>query len=684
MTAPSPPREFVCADEGIRWTGSLDPSVPEAPRVSLLFGRQSAGFAALERAVEQGDPAAASEAVRAIAMPLGMLDDLAAHCVRCHSEASRARATGEGDPDPRWARALARRLGACEPAPSRSAGSAAVVHTPPDGLRLRALRALDGGGLVALCTDLAHGHLVTKAALAFRPEGEDKWRVRRFEVAGRGGFDLPRPAQAPSDRVWLVARTERPARATLHVFDIEGTPIGAHEVSAPSPVQHVSLVEGHLWLHADRHLVRVGREGEPHQVYEHEATWPGPTLLGTWAALWSPAEYDRALGGRVARTLQWVDLATGTALPPRPWNRSVGARFAVGDALLVSTEREVFAVGPSRDDRQVRDKPAYGFARDGDTVWLGTTDSLAGLDAARLLPTAEIPLKERVVRCLAAPGGIAVWDAASLTVVHRDGRVLFESGPRREPAACVLANGTLLVSAGERVAAIGPDGVLRGTTYLPFDGQLVGATASVGIFGPVSGGIPKTPPTGLFAIDERGAIVDALPAEAGLPPTRPMRIRYADGAEADQGAVLAREVLLVDAAGRLRAWTPAPRAAMRPMVTPARRPTERGVHTRKPETYNPRDDWPEPAVDVSGAEFTALDGVYEGTYGCFTDRAIHARNGAVVTLIRCAIDRNGPGAKVMQGSTLVLYECAVRSADLSVEADSALLVLGDADRAADG
>jgi hypothetical protein len=674
---------FSRTDDGVVWIGSLDPTVPEAPRVTLAFAHDRAGAADLHRALEGGDPLAANRAVQAIPMPVGMLDDLAALCVARNPAESRALATGEHAPDTRWARALARAFGDRNAPHAIPSSAATIVHTPPQGLKLRALRSLDGGALVALSTDAMYGQARTRATLALGPAGQHEWVLHDFETDPRGGFDLPLPARAPGDRVWLVQRTAAPQRATLHAFDSEGTPLGSHAIPAPSPVQRVSHGEGLVWLHCESHLVRAGMGAGPDEVFAREADGPGPMVLGAWTPVWSPTVYDPALGGRVARTLRWIDLASTTAPPPREWNRTLGAKFVLDDVLLVSTDREVLAIAPGREDRRVLEGPAFGFARDGDTLWVGTADSLISLDIERLEPTARFPVPERVVRCDVAPGGVVARDFDRFTVLRRDGRVIFESDPRREPASVVLADGTLLVSAGELVAAIGPDGALRGTSHLPYDGQLVGATATHGIFGPVSGGVPKTTPTALFAIDERGAIVDSLAFDAEIPGNSPLRVRYAGGSESDAGAIRTNGVLLVDTTFRLRGWTPREGSPTRPLAEAARRPTERGVHAKKPETYNPRDDWAEPAVDVAGAEFTALDGVYEGSFGSLQDRAIHARNGAVVTLIRCAIDRNGPGAKVTQGSTLVLFDCAARRADLSVEPGSALLVLTAEHRAKD-
>jgi hypothetical protein len=110
-----------------------------------------------------------------------------------------------------------------------------------------------------------------------------------------------------------------------------------------------------------------------------------------------------------------------------------------------------------------------------------------------------------------------------------------------------------------------------------------------------------------------------------------------------------------------------------------RAPSAKGVVETRYHTSNPRDDWPEPGIDLNAVSFYAEDCTWRGTTGVSPERAVIVRNGAIATLVRCKIDGDGGGARVIQSSTLVLCDCVFDRSTIDVEPGSHLLVLNTAD-----
>jgi hypothetical protein len=657
--------DFELARDAVRWTGRADGS--DSPTVTVVVFAADAGFAALARAVDTGDARAGDEATRAVPMPHGMLDALARRCVAADETSAARVAAGVGAADARWVAALARTLIARGGQQTKaSTTSPAVIYTPPDSLQVRALHALEDGRVAALSTDAKYGRAPVRAALAFESTDEP-WIERAFEGPEGTRFALPR---SDGDRAWLIE--QRDAGATIvREFDARGVSMSSAQTVALSPVQRVTVVGSRRWLHCERHHALLDEGGV---VLEHGDPHNHPLIVGQHLLTFSVRELDRAIGGWVSRTLRWIDLADASVSEPVPWNELVHSVVIASSTAFAATARGVFALVPGRAPELLFEGAAHGLCARGDRL-LWTSGAVAHeFNARSRTEERAIRLETSCFYGWLTDGCAVVSNLQRAFVYDRRGALVYDSGERREPSAVALEDGTTVVSAGEEVTSFDRDGRLVAQSRADYDGQLVGATERFAIYGPVSGGYARTEPTGLLAFDARARGADPVRRTDALPVRRPLRTRYGGGTESDEGLVQRARVLLVDGAGAVRAWAPRENTAL-VLPEPKRRPTERAARVAGFHTSNPRDDWPVAGVDVSGQSFLSIDSLYRGTTGVSPERAVIARDGAVVTLVRCDLAGDGGGATVRQRSTLVLIDCRFDRSQISVEAGSHLVVL---------
>lgn len=672
--------EVRITDDALTYRGPIDLD-EGGPVVEHVFARSRPEVEALVLGYTRADPRAIDGVVRALPMSLGMIDALAMRCVERSPDASAALAAGEGAPDVRWMRALARSHG---PAPVRREPEPAptLVVSPPTGDRVMALRAF-GRDVVALSCPQKYGAVQVENTLHFIGHN-GVHRVHTFSTDNGAQRALPLPLVASDELLWLSVRAAD-GSATIETWSIEGELLSSTSTTADSAIQRISLVDGALWLHCEQHHTRVAPDGTRESI-EHQDRGRSPVVIDGALLSFSRQVFDGERRTHVSRSGQWIALDASLRRESFVWDRPAHQVVASEGRAFVASDDGVFVVAPFAAPRMIADGSAcYAIGALRGRVAFVVRSTLTVLDARSLdtVLSVELPSESYPI-CVRVHMSEAVVVIATFTrayVVDYGGKLLWDSGERREPVAVTLRDGTTVVSAGELVAAFARDGTHVATNCLAYDGQLVGATDAHAIFGPISGGVAITEPDALYAIDHRARVVDALPKAATGGVRGPVRVRYGGGSETDSGTICSDRVLVVDGAGALVEWVPRDTQA-RVFAESKRVPSARGVVETRFHTSNPRDDWPLAGVELNAVTFYAEDCTWRGTTGVSPERAVIVRNGAIATLVRCKIDGDGGGARALQSSTLILCDCVFDRSQIDVEPGSHLLVFGSDARVA--
>lgn len=676
-TARATPPELTITDDELVYRGPIDLGA-DSVAITFRAARSSRSTESLAAAFDHGDPHLANEVVRSTPLPLAVIELLARRCNEASPEASAALAAGEGAPDVRWMRALSTTFGAKKHAPQKQPPM--TVVSAHDGHRVMALRAI-GPRTVALSYALEYGDKPIESTLHFAASDGREPVTHTFSTMSSVQRALPLPLLAPSDALWLSKRSPDGA-TTLETWSLDGERLEASKTVTESPPQFVSILGSELWLHCDRHHVRVRSDGERESV-EHQDPWQRPLVIGRALLSFSRRVFDQEQRTYVSREGQWIALDASRERRPFAWTFAVHRGAESEGRAFIATDGGVFVVDPFAEPKLVAGgAPCYAIAslRERVAFVLGATLHVIDSRSLATILSVAIPCPEghTIFGLHMSEACIVATDFTRAFVVDHTGALRWSSGERREPRAVTLADGTTIVSAGELVSAIDRNGALVSTNALAYDGQLVGATRAHAIFGPVSGGVARTEPDALYAVDHRGRAVDSLSkTEIGVV-RRPDRSRYGGGTESDGGAITDDRVLVVDHAGSLVEWRPID-TQERVFAEARRAPSAKGVVETRYHTSNPRDDWPEPGIDLNAVSFYAEDCTWRGTTGVSPERAVIVRNGAIATLVRCKIDGDGGGARVLQSSTLVLCDCVFDRSTIDVEPGSHLLVLNTAD-----
>lgn len=659
-------KPFVLEAQSLRWSGVIHPE--SKAQVSVRVPYTQEGFAALRRALLDGDAVAADEAVRTVPMPLTMLHDLAKRCLAAGREAALDVAAGKGAPDARWAMALAEMAGDQGAAGVLQPAVARERYRPTKDLRVNRLREF-GGALAVLADNVVHAEIEPRYALAIG-EGT-RWSTTELATPRQVQVALPLPLVAPLDRLWVTTR-EPSGAVVLDTYSPDGERQSREEGVAPSAVQHVSALGVHRWLHCERHHQLFGSA----LVVEHQDPWKRPLVVGSWLLSFGPRHFDDARRDHVSSHFTWTSLDRAARDVSFSWSETVFSAAVTAGFAVVGTANGVFTIAPGGQAERLAEGRCFSIATD-DThfaVAAGRTVQLFDAVSRELVTT--FSLSSDAYRVTLTKGCVVAADFSRVWVFSRaTGACVFDLGERREPTAQPLRDGHTLVSAGEVVAAFDAQGVLLGGSSLPYDGQLVGSTDTHGVFGPVSGGTPRTQPDGLYAIDSRGQVVSALRFEDSRYVPRPVRTRYGGGTETDGGLILPDGVLVVSSSGALLEWRLADTKSVRVLTEVKRMPVAEGVTETRFHTTNPRDEWPMPGVEVQGATFLAVGCTYRGTTGVSLDVAARVRNGAVATFVRCKLGGDGGGVEAEQGSTVVLQDCDIGHGGVKLGAGCHLVVL---------
>ncbi len=651
-------------DDAVEWSGPVDSDA--ADRLVEWRWPQSAP------AVRDGDPRAVDELVRSSVMPLPLLDALAAHCVARDRAGCRSLVTGGAPGDLRWLRALVRALGSELSTAPPAEVSAETLLEATAGLSLSHLRVLDDQTIVALeIPDLF---------------AEPPSAIARLWLIGKSGRQSLELAAPPSLSLSLLT----PARADARTIVVAAYDEAAHVVTAlvvkdarvarayrcqlDSQPQQFSTAADGLWLHGERHHVFADAScavpaGDtpaplpPRGIARGSDNMEGTVrTLGSWLPVWSRNELQPSRGW-ISDRFSWINLDENVAPLRFAWDRSL-IQLAVGrGALWLSGDDGLYRVEPGAEPRCVLPGRTFGLSI-GESIWVTRGQEVLRLDSSTLQPVASWQAQHLVFAVRPVGDGVLAMGSWEWTWFGGDGKILEESVRGRDSSWAATADGNLACSAGEQVIVISADGRTARRNRLPYDGQIVGATRSHFIYGPISGGIARVEPTALYLLDNDGRSCARLPTVR-----RPGRTFYAGGSTRDNGIISGDALLIVDGGRLLRfsGW-PSSDATPRAIVTSERR-VERGASSIKGETYNPRDDWPEAGVQIFGEDFLARDGAYGGTTGVSRGAAVEVDGGSVATFVGCKIEAGG--VRCQRRSSAIFVGCIFQSADgWEVEAGS--------------
>jgi hypothetical protein len=595
-------RELEITPTGVRWAGPTDPEL-DAPIVACEL------TVALE-------PRGLAELVERAPIPSVLLHELAARCPPGDDEGA----------DPRWRRARA----AVAIARGDAVGEVRDEIGTCIDRDVDAMRRLPDGTLVRpRGTELAIGDAPPIA----------------LPVVERASYGLPTPL-APDTidpgQVIVTIQSYQPGHLILLAFDGAGRELARAEGPSNERPAQVSHGAAGYWVHGDRHHALVGQ--------------PTPTTGRPYMGSGAPvsARWLFALHGEIV----WVSLDTAERRTFE-WPQELRALVRVDDVLWATTREGLWRLRGGEAPVRVWSGDAYGVAVDETRAWLALHGQ-ATVVAIELATGSELwrtKLAHQAYALYRFDNAIVASSISCFTCLAPDGRILAATDERRDLGIARLADGTIAASAGEQVVIVDPAGNVRRALPMPYDGQIVGATADRFLFGPVSGGVDRVRPTALVAFDHTGRVTAQL-----VPPCRPVCI--------DDG-----RVYVIDHPAReLRAWDPRGTASG-VVPPPPRLPTERGARRVGAQVINPRDDWPEVGIEVH-ADFLALEGTYGGSTGQASEVALRVGDGAIATFVRCDLTIGRDGSIAERGSTVFLIDCKLPDRTWSIGSACHLVILG--------
>ncbi|MEO8698979.1 MAG: hypothetical protein ABI867_03015 [Kofleriaceae bacterium] len=359
----------------------------------------------------------------------------------------------------------------------------------------------------------------------------------------------------------------------------------------------------------------------------------------------------------IDRELVWISLDTAERRAFE-WTGEERAVVRGEHELWCTTPHGLWRLDAGEPPVRVWAGDPQGVATAPSHAWLGVVGStIVEIELATGRETWRTKLAHEAYAVQRFANGILANGLSRFTYLASDGRILATTDQRRDVGVAQLADGTVAVSAGEQIAIIDPFGTARTALPMPYDGQILGATADRFVFGPVSGGVDRVRPTALVAFDRTGRITARL-----TPPYRPVHVDAT------------RVYVLDHVTHNLLAWDPRG-SDIGITPPPPRVPTERGATRIGPEVYNTRDDWPEVGIEVR-ADFLALDGTYGGSLGHGNEAAMRVSDAAIATFARCDLTVGGNGSVAERASTIFLIDCKLPAAVWRIGSACHLAILG--------
>ncbi len=670
------PRALTLAPEAVVWAGPAC-AAGDAPLLAVRVPRTSAAGEALHRALSAGDAVAVDAAVAVLGLPSGLLDAMAERCLALARETALCVATGRAGTDGRWRKALASDAAASgaktgQPPPWVEPG---LFFAPATDMRVSHVRVLPSGRIALLEQWAPYPDERPKLARLWllEPDGARRSVLVDMALAHRVSLSLLVPSvhADPSAIILAAAEGERDALA-LHSFAEDGTHVRSWFVKAQI-MEAYSRIGNAIFLHS--HYCHVAFDADdPRHLAALEPLVPavappapkvslrpdvtavgGATVVGHHLAVFSSEE------------LVFHDLTLREPARRVPFARHRTDVRATEGALWLGADDGIYRATPANGLEHVAAEPARSLLvkAPGELLFGGAHDDLVCLDLASGRERFRTRVGHSVWSIAPAPGGGTIASAMTrFTWLDAAGVIRASSSERRDVGLAAVVDGTLAVSAGEEVIVIGADGALRRRLSMPYDGQIVGATATHFIYGVISGGWQRTEPDAISALDADGNVtarISLARTARGVPAHFcPSRLSALGGEARDTGTVAGDDLFILDANGALRRWDTAPPAQEGTIDPPAVLREARNLRSEKGGTYNPLDDWPEPGVDVASAPFFASECTYGGTTGVSAGPAILVRDGAVATLYRCRLV-TGDRGQLQQASTAVLIACTLEA-----------------------
>jgi hypothetical protein len=652
------------ADGRASWCGRAD-AEDAAPRLCWISSEVE-----LARAAESGDPAAIASWVTRAAMPAGLLHALAERCLEHGREEALAIATGRRRVDPRWWSALAERALAAGLVSVEDREGALTTMMVSDGEVLQ-MAALDDGALAVLERVPTAERVLARVRL-FRAgaaplgEGDTGQTLLEVEVGDKDPLSLLRASGGGSSV--LLARVERASRTlSAWVLDADRAPRVARTRLEALP-EGWTLAGERLWLHlrSEQVALLLGSD-EPGEPIRRIARAQPPVLapvriVDGWLLVFGGASLRG--GHAYAEELRWVKLDGSDEDRTYPWYQDVRhVSLADGRVWLVCA-RGVWGV-------RAPDPPRFRWAMgpmvaavDGETLWFSFHNAARrenGVACVDLVTSAERwrhVLPERPGRIERVPGGVVACGQAWWWIAD-DGRIV-ENGRGFLALSLARTGKTAVFSTGEELLFVDAEGQLRRRVALDGRAQLVGSTGAHAI--------ALTPQT-LHAFDGGGRRVAQLPRQREDAPIGAFeratdeQHRLVDRALVAPGAVWVRDPKtlrrftpgsLVDESGGGVVVAPGRLATMREQLL-ENEIEETG--SRGPVIYT------EPGLALARSWHLGVGNRYVGDDEDDV-AAVDVSDGAVVTLVRCALA--GP-LEVRRASTLVLVDCTEESSSSFVE-----------------
>jgi tetratricopeptide repeat protein len=667
-------RGLAIDDAVISWSGPVDEAAP-AVLVEWRLERAHPLGERLAQAAAAGDAAGVDEVVRQLPLPTTMLAELAARCLDQQLAASLALVSGRVSSDLRWLRALTRVAAARSLSQSLETADASIetILVPSGDRQLRQLRCLPDGPTAALESRWGDESDPPGARLSLRAADGS---LRGVELPGspKLSWALPTPVRADPAALVVTAYDDEAHVVTAWLFAGSEVQRAWHGKIDSEP-QQFSISAAGLWLHCHQHHVLLdgacARDASTAASLPSTTAVPDPKIafargsdhmegrleaIGRWLPAFSRPVLRQGVGW-ISERLSWIDLDAELERRTTPWDHEMPRLAFSGGALYIASTDGLWKIPAQSPAERILEGSYFGICIEPDTYWLGSDKDLIRYDRSANRQLWRVTTRDLVFDILRLTGGVLALSSFRWSWYDDAGNLVDAGDSERDVGWSRLQDGTLAVSAGRQVIVIGADGKLRRRAQLPYDGQIVGATATHFIYGPVDGGIPRIEPDALYALDAEGNVTSRYPT-----PIRPCRVFYGGGSTGDNGAIAADAVVIVERDGPLRRWDPASRkaaAATTAMMEPKRR-VERGVSSVKWNTVNPRDDWPEPGLLASGEELCAIGGEYGGSTGVCRGPAVQVDDHAIATLVGCKLT-NGGWLRGNRSGTIILVDCKIEA-----------------------
>ena len=651
-TDPAEPIGWTVDAHGLRWTGPADAG-EGAPALTLTLARsdESAPFLA---AIEAGDAAGIEPLVSEVALPDGLLGELARHCLQQQAETALPMAEGRRFTELRWARALAEQAIAC----SLASGVCALeecenVLAFPAGFSMGGLLALDDGAFVVHWRD--HQAPIEQHEIDLHRGGETT-RLATLETGEHDTVAIVPPAHGRPGNFALAGHRQARALASLWIFEASGRLARSGHTQLASAPEAWSEATALGWLHAHEHhvafpLAPAASDPGVRPAWPADAAPPvrlearprdSDELLARLCVLDGFLLTFRGLRERAevqCDELRWIDLDGTREDRAIPWFQEVRSVEPASGLVWVLTSKGAWGLHPLRESRFRWGHGPSAVQHEGDQLWLSFYNYLRREQGVLAidLPTSGEPwrvlLPERPAHLRRVPGGVIACGEAWVWI-RDDGSTLAQRPGFQRLESLTLGDATV-IAAGRDLLFLDGAGALVRHVPLACPAELLGAAGGRAAIQPEDS---RHEPAGIWLFDAGGRMVARIPVLT---------------LDAGRQAFYLRS-------DRLLRFTPRVSATATHSVFPPAR------HLQRSEVLHHKYD---AGLLVMRASYLGIENEYLGDDG---QPAVQASDGAVVTLVRCKL-REG-SIELYRGSTAILIDCEEESPDDATIYDDSFVV----------